>query len=280
MYKIPEEPVSIKPVGVVVSDFKKVSRQFDYNQESMIYMREDLTRALTGIEYFSHIHVVYFQHRRQDWLEMVGNGSEAEASLTIPFAGEPAYQGVYSTRSPARPSALGYCAVELIKREQNRLYVRGLDAIDGTPVLDVKIYIPHFDAFPLAEIPLNWCKPDEPITTSRFLHWDTINVGLTLGLRTGAKALQVLGINRGEAVRAEVVGGHFFAQGIEGTTGCSPIGGTMILDGANAPMGEWKLRLIGPDNAVEIRLYERMYSEASEVLGLEEEALFASVQKL
>ncbi|MFZ3132631.1 MAG: hypothetical protein WA125_16420, partial [Desulfosporosinus sp.] len=58
-------------------------------------------------------------------------------------------------------------------------------------------------------------------TTSRHLHWETINVGLTLGLRTGAKALQVLGIGRSEAVRAEVIGGHFFAQGIEGATGCS-----------------------------------------------------------
>ena len=124
--------------------------------------------------------------------------------------------------------------------------------------MDVKIYIPHFDAFPLAEIPLNWCKPDEPITTSRFLHWDTINVGLTLGLRTGAKALQVLGINRGRQLEQKWWVGISLPRGLKDYW-LQPYRGTMILDGANAPMGEWKLRLIGPDNAVEIRLYERMY---------------------
>ncbi len=67
MVSVPKELVSIRPVGVVVSDFKEVSRVYDYNQESMIYMREDLTDALTGIEYFSHIHVIYYHHRQKDW---------------------------------------------------------------------------------------------------------------------------------------------------------------------------------------------------------------------
>jgi formylmethanofuran dehydrogenase subunit E len=168
--------------------------------------------------------------------------------------------------------------VELLKCEQNRLYVRGLDAIDGTPVLDIKIYIPHFDAFPLAETPLNWCKGDKLITTSRALHWDTINVGLTLGLRTGAKALQLLGISRGEAVRAEVVGGHFFAQGIEGVTGCSVLRGNMLFEEIRTPGGEWKLKLVSRDNTVEIKLNDHFYADAGEVLGLGEQKLFASVQ--
>ncbi|MDD3879085.1 MAG: tRNA (N6-threonylcarbamoyladenosine(37)-N6)-methyltransferase TrmO [Syntrophomonas sp.] len=280
MFDIRKEPVSIQPIGVVVSDFKEVSRQYDYKRESMIYMREDLMDALIGIEYFSHIHVIYYQHRKQDWLEMTGTGQEGKAPLTLPFDSEPACQGVYSTRSPARPSSLGYCVVELVKCEQNRLYVRGLDAIDGTPVLDIKIYIPHFDAFPLAEIPLNWCKGDELKTTSRAFHWDTINVGLSLGLRVGAKALQVLGIARGGALRAEVRGGYFFAQGVEGVTGCSVLRGNMILEENRNSFGDWKLKLVGPDNEVEIRLNEYFYSEAREVLELGEEALFASVQKV
>ncbi|MDD2510384.1 MAG: hypothetical protein PHG94_04575, partial [Syntrophomonas sp.] len=65
MFDIRKEPVSIQPIGVVVSDFKEVSRQYDYKRESMIYMREDLMDALIGIEYFSHIHVIYYQHRKQ-----------------------------------------------------------------------------------------------------------------------------------------------------------------------------------------------------------------------
>jgi tRNA-Thr(GGU) m(6)t(6)A37 methyltransferase TsaA len=279
MVSVPQEAVSIRPVGVVVSDFKKVSREYDYSNESMIYMREDLTDALIGIEYFSHIHVIYHQHRRQDWFELMGRGREDEAPLTMPFASEPTCQGIYSTRNPARPSGIGSCVVELLRRDQNRLYVKGLDAIDGTPVLDIKIYIPHFDAFPLAETPLNWCRGNELITTSRAFHWDTINVGLTLGLRTGARALQVLGIGRGEAVQAEVVGGHFFAQGIEAATGCSTVRGNMSFTELKTSTGEWKLRLVGQDNEVEIKLNDNLYSGAGEVLELKEDTLFASVVK-
>lgn len=278
MVSVPKDPVSIRPVGVVVSDFKKVSRNYDYNQESMIYMREDLTDALIGLEYFSHIHVIYYQHRKIDWLALVGTGQAKTASLTIPFAGEPACQGVYSTRSPARPSAMGSCVVELNKREGNRLYVKGLDAIDGTPVLDIKIYIPHYDAFPLAETPLNWCKGNELITTSRHFHWDTINVGLTLGLRAGAKALQAIGAGRGEAVRAEVEGGHFFAQGVEGATGCNAMRGNMIFKELHTSPGQWRLKLTGKDSEVEIRFNDHIYSGAAEVLEVSEDILFADIR--
>jgi tRNA-Thr(GGU) m(6)t(6)A37 methyltransferase TsaA len=279
MIVVPQEPVSIKPVGVVVSDFKKVSRTFDYNRESMLYIREDLTDALIGVEYFSHLHVIYHHHRREDWFKLIG-WKEEEPPITLPFASEPACQGVYSNRSPSRPSALGFCVVELLRREKNCLYVKGLDAIDGSPVLDIKIYIPHYDAFPLAETPLNWCMGHDLITSSRHFHWDTINVGLTLGLRTGAKALQILGIGRGEALKAEVVGGHFFAQGIEGATGCGVLKGNMVFTENSQSPGEWKLKLLGPDSEVEITLKDQIYAEAGEVLELEDGILFASVQKI
>jgi formylmethanofuran dehydrogenase subunit E len=279
MFVVPKEPVSIRPVGVVVSDFKKCSRTFDYNKESMIYIREDLTDALIGVEYFSHLHVIYFQHRREEWLKLT-EWEQEEPPITIPFASEPACQGVYSTRSPSRPSAIGSCVVEFLRREGNCIYVKGLDALDGTPVLDLKIYIPQYDAFPFAETPLNWCMGHELITTSRHIHWDTINVGLTLGLRTGAKALQTLGIGRGEAVRAEVTGGHFFAQGIEGATGCSVIRGNMIFKELHTSPGQWMFCLVGKDNKVEITFNDHIYSGAGEVLEVGEDILFASVQNI
>lgn len=278
MVSVPKERVSIQPVGVVVSDFKKVSRNYDYNRESVIYMREDLTDALIGLELFSHMHVIYYQDRREDWLKLI-EWEQDEPPITLPFASEPVCQGVYSTRSPSRPSAMGSCVVEIIKREENRIYVKGLDALDGSPVLDIKIYIPHYDAFPLAETPLNWCMGNELITTSRHLHWDTINVGLTLGLRTGTKALQTIGVNRGEALRAEVVGGHFFAQGIEGATGCTVLRNSMIFEEINTSPGMWTLKLIGIDSEVEIKLNDYIYSGANEVLEVEDKVLFASVQK-
>lgn len=279
MISVPKEAVSIRPVGVVVSEFKDCSRTYDYNRESMIYMREDLTDALIGVECFSHIHVIYHQHRREDWLKLI-EWEQDELPLTIPNASEPVCRGIYSARSPARPSALGSCVVEIIKREGNRIYVKGLDALDGTPVLDIKIYIPQYDAFPFAQAPLNSCMGNELITTSRNMNWDNINVGLTLGLRTGTKALQLMGIGRSEAIRAEVAGGHFFAQGVEGATGCSVLRNNMIFKEINASPGQWKLKLVGKESAVEIRLKDHIYSGASEVLEVEDDILFASVQKI
>lgn len=277
MAVVPYESVCIRPVGVVVSDFKECSRTYDYSKESLIFMREDLADALIGVEYFSHIHVIYYQHRKKDWFKLI-EWEQDEPPITIPFASEPACQGVYSTRSPSRPSAMGSCVVELLKREGNRLYVKGLDAIDGTPVLDIKIYIPHYDAFPLAETPLNWCMSHELITTSRHFHWDTVNVGLTLGLRTGAKALQILGVGRGEALKAEVTGGHFFAQGIEGATGCSVLRGNYSFEELRTSPGKWKVILAGEDREVEIRLNDHVYADAGEVLQVDESVLFVSVQ--
>lgn len=277
MIIVPAEPVCIKPAGVVVSSYKKVSPTYDYNNESMIFMRKDLTEALTGIECFSHVHVIYHQHRRQEWLELM-EWYQEQPPKTIPVAGGgQVSQGVYATRSPSRPSAMGSCVVELIKREENRLYVRGLDAIDGTPVLDIKIYMPQYDAFPLAETPLNSCMGHGLITTSRRFRWDAINVGLTLGLRTGARALQALGICRGEATVAEVAGGHFFAQGIEGVTGCSVLRGNMFFEEIKTSPGQWKLKLAGKNNEVEIRLNDRIYTGASEVLEAGGDTLFAAV---
>ena len=123
MISIPKEPISIVPVGVVVSDFKECSRTYDYNSESMIYMREDLTDALIGLEHFSHMHVIYYHHRRQEWLKLI-EWEQEEQPLVIPSASEPALQGIYTSRSPSRPSAMGSCVVEIVRREGNRIYVK------------------------------------------------------------------------------------------------------------------------------------------------------------
>lgn len=273
MIRVPEKPVLIRPVGVVVSEFKECSRKYNYNNESMIYMREDLSEALCGLEFFSHLHVIYYQHQRRDWLKLIG-WQGTGLPLTIPSASESVDMGIYTSRSPSRPSAMGSCVVEIIKREENRIYVKGLDALDGSPVLDIKIYVPRYDSIPEAETPLNCCMGNELATTSRNLHWDNMNVALALGLRIGTKAMQALGIARGEAARAEVAGEHFFAQGIEGATGCSVVHNTMIFDEIHTSTGQWRLKLVCKNGEVEIRLRDHVYSGAGEVLKLEDDVLF------
>ena len=66
-------------------------------------------------------------------------------------------QGVLATRSQLRPSPIGVSVVRLLKRRRNILRVEGLDAIDGTPVLDIKPYFPNYDAVPGAGIP-QWAR--------------------------------------------------------------------------------------------------------------------------
>jgi len=61
--------------------------------------------------------------------------------------------GLFATRSPNRPNSIGKATVRLIKREGNVLKVRGLDAIDGTPVIDIKPYLPRYDSVARAKVP-------------------------------------------------------------------------------------------------------------------------------
>ena len=273
-----QNPVTIKPIGVVVSDFNEFSQKTDYESESVISIREDLADGLLGLEHFSHIYVMYYQHRRKDWQKATGLSKTDEQVLTMPLVGEPSCKGIYTTRTPARPSGIGSCVVELLRHEGNRLYVRGLDAFDGTPVLDIKIYIPRYDSFPLADAPLHWCSRYGLDTTSRLLHWDTMNVALTLGLRAGQRALRELGLGRTDPKMAAVEGGQFFAQGVEGVTGCSVLDRTMTYTDKSGSIGNWSMRVEAKGRAVEIRLHDRLYAGADEVLSVADDVLFSSVE--
>jgi tRNA-Thr(GGU) m(6)t(6)A37 methyltransferase TsaA len=272
-----QEPVTIRPIGVVVSGLKDFHQIPSYQEESAIVVREDLAEGLIGLEHFSHIHVIYYQHRQQAWKEFAKLPAE-QPVLTMPLMGEPSCKGIYTSRSPARPSRMGSCIVELLAREGNRLRVRGLDAIDGTPVLDIKIYIPRYDAFPLADAPLHWCQKTELVTTSRLLHWDTVNVGFTLGMRAGKRAMEELGVGRGDRKRAQVAGGNFFAQGVEAVTGCSVLQGSMSFEEKPKSLADWVLCLRNGGRSATVRLCDKLYSGADEVLALPDEVLFAAVE--
>jgi tRNA-Thr(GGU) m(6)t(6)A37 methyltransferase TsaA len=270
-------PITITPVGVVASEFRDFSQSASYDAESVIVIRDELADGLTGIEHFSHLHVLYYQHRRREWQRAMGLLSTDDQVLTIPRAGDPTCKGIWTSRSPARPSGIGSCVVELVRRDTNRLTVKGLDAFDGTAVLDIKIYIPRYDSFPMAEAPLHWSTRHDIDVTSRLLHWDTTSVGLTLGLRAGRRALKELDLTRRKADSATVVGGQFFAQGIEGVTGCSVLRHNLDFIDKARSIADWSLTLAKAERTVEIRLADRLYAGADEVLSLGDDSLFASV---
>lgn len=92
--------------------------------------------ALRDLEGFDRVWILTYLHLNPKW-----------GPLVRPPRGEKR-RGVFATRSPHHPNSIGLSAVEVVRVEGHTLHVRGLDLIDGTPVLDVKPYVPYCDAFP------------------------------------------------------------------------------------------------------------------------------------
>jgi tRNA (adenine37-N6)-methyltransferase len=132
--------MTLKAIGIVRSDFKKpTSARLDLKKiVAEIEIDPRLNEALDGLEGFSHIIVLYWMHQAdtgRDKLKVhpMGRGDIAE-------------QGIFAVRTPNRPNPIGKTTVKLLERRGNVLRVQGLDAIDGSPVIDIKPYIPGYDS--------------------------------------------------------------------------------------------------------------------------------------
>lgn len=113
------------------------------NTSSEIVIDESLRGILDGIEDFSHILVLYWAHRvRSDGRSITRAHPMGRKDLPL--------VGIFATCSPARPNPICATVARLLKRRGNLLEVEGLDAIDGTPVLDIKPYNPSY--FPTEEV--------------------------------------------------------------------------------------------------------------------------------
>jgi tRNA-Thr(GGU) m(6)t(6)A37 methyltransferase TsaA len=129
--------IKLKAIGVVRNDVKEPTHEDSNEVISEIVIDSSLIEALDDLEKFSHIIVLYWIHR-----------SRRPAPMKVHPRGnrERALMGVFATRSPSRPNPIGKATVSLLERKGNILKVRGLDAIDGSPVLDIKPYIPGYDS--------------------------------------------------------------------------------------------------------------------------------------
>jgi tRNA-Thr(GGU) m(6)t(6)A37 methyltransferase TsaA len=132
--------ISFSPIGIIQSPFHDVEGMpiqstVAKDIHGKVLVEEALMEGLTDLEGFSHIILLYVFHR-----------SEGFRLLVKPFL-DKQRRGVFATRAPRRPNPIGLSVVELIKREKNVLFIKGVDVLDGTPLLDIKPYTPAFDIF-------------------------------------------------------------------------------------------------------------------------------------
>jgi len=144
-----EQKILLKPVGFVrteaIGDEVK-----DKTRISQIVLRDELAEALEGIGDFSHLFVLF-------WLNEISDEQRKTLKVHPRSRKDLPLLGIFATRTMLRPNPIGLTLVELVKAEGNVLTVRGLDAFDGTPVLDVK----PFDAWDTAKdarVPGWWIK--------------------------------------------------------------------------------------------------------------------------
>ncbi len=144
-------PITMTPIGVARTPFgetKQIPKGPDAKHETdgVIEVRPDLEAGLQDIDGFSHLFVIWAFDRAEGY-DLVG---------TPPTDDRP--HGVFATRSPRRPNPIALTVVELLRRDGPRLHVRGVDMLDGTPVLDIK---PYLSSIPAEQIRRGWLAEAE-----------------------------------------------------------------------------------------------------------------------
>ena len=130
-----EISVDLKIIGVVHSKYK-TTKEAPFQGEdktSKIEINKEYLEGLKDIDGFSHLHIYYWLHKSKDF------------SLLVKTPRDEVLHGVFTTRSPHRPNPIGHSVVELVGRKNNILIIKRLDAIEGTPIIDIKPYIPQLD---------------------------------------------------------------------------------------------------------------------------------------
>ncbi len=124
----------MRPIGFVRSPYSETSQipkgcGAKHEAEGVLEILPEFEEGLTDIEGFSHLFVIWAFHKAEGF-SLFGKP---------PTDDRP--HGVFATRSPRRPNPIGLTVVELLRREGSRLYVRGVDMLEGTPILDIKPYL-------------------------------------------------------------------------------------------------------------------------------------------
>ena len=130
--------MQISPIGVIQTPFNDLkgmpiqpsgARQI----EGTLLIHPEYEQGLRDLEGFSHIILLYQFHQ-----------SSGFDLLVTPFL-DTQERGLFSTRAPRRPNSIGFSIVELTGRDKNRVFVKGIDVLNNTPLIDIKPYVPKFD---------------------------------------------------------------------------------------------------------------------------------------
>ncbi len=135
-----------QPIGFVRSPFSDAAAipkglGARHDEEGILEILPEFATGLTDIEGYSHLYVI--------WAFDCAGGFDL--MVTSPTDNRP--HGVFTTRSPRRPNPLALTVVELLRREGGSLYVRGIDMLDGTPILDIK---PYLSSIPPGKLRRGW----------------------------------------------------------------------------------------------------------------------------
>lgn len=133
-----EFSINFKSIGVIRSEHvlaQQTPIQPNYAKgcKGRAVIFTEFEEGLRDLEGFSHLYLIYQLHQ-----------AEAAKLIVKPFL-QDIERGVFSTRSPCRPNAIGLSILELVRREGNVLHLDGVDILDGTPLLDIKPYSAKFD---------------------------------------------------------------------------------------------------------------------------------------
>jgi tRNA (adenine37-N6)-methyltransferase len=140
-----------QPIGFVSSPYKGASEipkglGAKHEADGVLTILPDFEKGLLDIEGFSHL-IIIWEFDRSHRFELLA---------TPPSDNRP--HGVFATRSPLRPNPIGLTVVELRRREGNELHVRGVDMLDGTPILDIK---PYLSSIPAERLRRGWLAEAE-----------------------------------------------------------------------------------------------------------------------
>ena len=130
--------IKYKPIGIIHSPFKKpkgtpIQPKSAKGTLGTIELYPKYKKGLQDIEGFSHIILLYHFHL-----------VKTTSLIAKPFMDDKPH-GIFAIRGPSRPNPIGISIVKLIKVKNNILYVKDVDIVDGTPLLDIKPYVPEFD---------------------------------------------------------------------------------------------------------------------------------------